>query len=110
MATRYKVLGQVAPAATTDTTLYTAPALTETIISTLVVANRASSGANFRIAVRPFGATLSNEHYVAYDVSVGANDSTTLTLGMTLASSDVITVRASSADTSFSLFGSEIDL
>lgn len=110
MATRYKVLGQVAPSATTATTLYTVPSLKESIVSTLVVANRTSSVINFRLAVRPAGASLSNEHYIAYDVNVGGGDSTTLTLGLTLASTDVVTVYAGTADLSFSLFGSEIDL
>ena len=108
MATTYKVLGQVAPDATTATTLYTVPADTQAVISTLVVANRSASVASYRIAVRPAGATLSNEHYIAYDVTVGASDSTTLTLGLTLAATDLISIYASSADTSFNVFGSEI--
>jgi glucose-6-phosphate dehydrogenase assembly protein OpcA len=108
MATTYKVLGQLAPSAKTDTTLYTVPSSTEAIISTLVVANRAATAATYRIAVRPNGATLANEHYIAYDVTVGAGDSTTLTLGLTLDAADVITVRASTADLSFNVFGSEI--
>lgn len=107
MAT-YKVLGQSAPAATTDTNVYTVPSATETIISTIVVCNRSSSAATYRIAVRPNGATLANEHYIAFDVTVGASDSTALTLGITLDASDVVTVRASSANLSFSLFGSEV--
>jgi hypothetical protein len=110
MATRYKVLGQSAPSATTATTLYTVPSLKETIISTIVVANRDATAAAFRLAVRPAGATLANEHYLAYDVAVGAGDSTTLTLGITLSASDVITIYASNANLSFSAFGSEIDL
>ena len=108
MAVSYKVLGQSAPGATTDTTLYTVPTSTEAVISTLVVANRATSAATYRIAIRPNGATLANEHYIAYDVTVGAGDSTTLTLGLTLDAADVVTVRASTADLSFNVFGSEI--
>jgi hypothetical protein len=110
MATRYQVLGQVAPSATTATTLYTVPSLKEAVVSTLVVANRAATTSIYRIAVRPAGATLANEHYIAYDVVVGASDSTTMTLGLTLAATDVITVYASSANLSFSVFGSVIDL
>jgi hypothetical protein len=110
MATRYKVLGQVATAATTDTTLYTVPALKETIISTIVVANRSTGTPNFRIAVRPDGATLANQHYIAHNVLIGSADSTTLTLGLTLSAGDVITVRSSDANLSFNAFGSEIDL
>jgi glucose-6-phosphate dehydrogenase assembly protein OpcA len=108
MPTVYKVLAQSAPSATTNTNLYTAPAATSAVVSTLVVANRAASPATYRIAVRPAGATIANEHYVAYDVTVGASDSTTLTLGITLAATDVITVYASTANLTFSVFGSEI--
>jgi glucose-6-phosphate dehydrogenase assembly protein OpcA len=110
MATRYKVLGQSAPSATTATTLYTVPSLKEAIVSTLVVANRSSSVRTYRVAVRPAGASLANQHYVAFDVAVGAGDSTTLTLGITLAATDVLTVYASSADLTFSAFGTEIDI
>jgi hypothetical protein len=108
MPTVYKVLGQVATAATTDTTLYTVPASTETVISSLIVANRATASATYRIAIRPNGATLATLHYIAFDVTVGAGDSTTLTLGLTLDATDIITVRASTADLTFSVYGSEI--
>lgn len=108
MPTNYKVLGQSAPSATTDTTLYTVPSATETIISTIVIANRAASAGTYRIAIRPNGATLANSHYVAFDVAIAANDSTALTLGITIDAADVVTVRASSADMTFTAFGSEI--
>jgi glucose-6-phosphate dehydrogenase assembly protein OpcA len=108
MPTVYKVLGQSAPSATTATTLYTVPAATDAVVSSIVIANRNSSSATFRIAVRPAGAALANQHYIAYDVTVGASDSTVLTLGLTLDATDVITVYASTANLSFSAFGSEI--
>ena len=108
MATTYKVLGQVNPAATTATTLYTVPASTQAVISTIVIANQTATAATFRIAVRPAGATLAAIHYVAYDITVGASDSTALTLGLTLAATDVLTVYASTATVSFNAYGSEI--
>jgi glucose-6-phosphate dehydrogenase assembly protein OpcA len=108
MPTVYKTLGQSAPSATTNTNLYTVPASTSAVISTLVIANRAATSASFRIAIRPAGATVANQHYIAYDVPVGASDSTTLTLGITLAATDIITVYASTANLSFNVFGSEI--
>jgi glucose-6-phosphate dehydrogenase assembly protein OpcA len=108
MPTVYKTLGQSAPSATTNTNLYTVPASTSAVISTLVIANRAATSASFRIAIRPTGATIANQHYIAYDVPVGASDSTTLTLGITLAATDIITVYASTANLSFNVFGSEI--
>lgn len=108
MPTAYKVLAQSAPSATTNTDIYTVPANTQTIVSTLIVANRATSAATYRIAIRPNGATLANQHYIAYDVTVGAGDSTTLTLGLTLDPAEVVTVFASTANLSFNVFGSEI--
>ena len=108
MATTYKVLGQAAPDATTDTDIYTVPAATEAIVSTIAVANRSASSTTYRIAIRPAGATIANEHYLAFDVPITGNDSTTLTIGITLSATDVITVYGSTADLSFNVFGSEI--
>jgi len=108
MATTYKVLGQSNPSATTATTLYTVPSSTSAVVSTIVICNQTSTAATYRIAVRPSGASLAAQHYVAYDISVGASDSTALTLGITLATTDVITVYASTATLSFTAFGSEI--
>lgn len=108
MATTYKVLGQSAPAATTPSDLYTVPAATSAVCSTLVCANRGTASGTVRISVRPAGATQANQHYIAYDVPVAANNSLFLTLGISLATTDVVTVYASSANFSFNLFGSEI--
>jgi hypothetical protein len=108
MPTTYKVLGQSNPSATTATTLYTVPSATQTVVSTITVCNQAASAATFRIAVRPAGATLAAQHYIVFGATVAASDTTTLTLGLTLATTDVITVYASSANLSFNAFGSEI--
>jgi glucose-6-phosphate dehydrogenase assembly protein OpcA len=102
-----KVLGQVNPSATTATTLYTVPSAKSAVVSSLTVCNQTATAATFRIAVRPAGATLAAVHYVAYDVTVGASDTTALTLGITLATTDVITVYASTATLSFHAYGDE---
>ncbi len=108
MATAYKVLGQSNPAATTSTALYTVPAATEAVISTIVICNQAATNATYRLCVKPDGAALAAKHYLAYDVTVGASDSTTLTLGITLDATDVLEVYASTATVSFNAFGSGI--
>ena len=107
MATTYKVLGQSNPSAASDTTLYTVPSSTSTVVSTIVVANFGTSG-TYRIAIRPAGESIANKHYIAYDGALNANDTITWTLGITLAATDVITVRASNTSFAFSAFGSEI--
>ena len=108
MATTYKVLGQSAPAATTAADLYTVPAATEAIVSTITVANRGASAGTYRVYVRPAGASVANQHYLIYDASLSAESTDTMTLGITLAATDVVSVYASTADFSFNAFGTEL--
>ena len=104
----YKVLAQSAPSATTATDIYTVASSTQVVISSIVVCNRSASSSTYRIAVRPNGATLANQHYIVYDGTLPANDTISLTIGVTADAADVVTVYSSSASTSFNLFGSEI--
>ena len=108
MPQAHKVLGQSNPSATTLTTLYTVPASTQAVCSTVTICNTASSATTYRIAVRPAGASIANQHYLAYDAALPANDTATLTLGVTLAATDVVSVYAASANVAFSAFGVEI--
>jgi hypothetical protein len=108
MASTYKVLAQSAPAATTNTDVYTVGSGKSAVVSTITVCNRAASAATYRIAIRVAGATLANEDYIAYDATVAANDTISLTIGVTLAATDVVTVYASTANLSINLFGAEI--
>ena len=107
MTETIKVLGQVNPSATTATTLYTVPSSTSAVCSTLSICNMGAT-TNVRIAVRPAGATLDPKHYSVYDLIVNSNDTVYLTVGFTLATTDVVTVYAGSASVSFNLFGTEI--
>jgi hypothetical protein len=109
MATTYKVLGQQNPSATTETTLYTVPSSTSTVVSSLSICNQTATAATYRIAVRPSADTsTAAKHWVVYGATVAASDSTILTLGVTLATGDKVQVYASTANLSFSAFGSEI--
>lgn len=109
MAASYKILGQAAPTNTNDTTLYTVPASTETIVSSLIVANIGTVATTFNVAIRPNGDTLANQHYIAKAVPIAGQDSTTLTLGLTMDASDVVTVSVGTANAiAFNLFGAEL--
>jgi hypothetical protein len=107
MATTYKVLGQVQPSANTLTTLYTVPAASSAVVSTIVVSNLGPTSTTYRIAIRPGGEAIANKHYIAYDISVPTLDSLSLTLGITLATTDVVSVMSYSGLVSFNIFGSE---
>lgn len=108
MANAHKVLGQQSPSATTLTTLYTVPSSTDTIVSTVTVCNRSATPTSFRIAVRPAGAAISNEHYLYYDIPIGGNDTFAATLGIALDTTDVVSVYATLATLSFTATGVEI--
>jgi len=108
VATVYKVLGQLNPAATTNVTLYTVPASTETVVATMTIATReAANPAKYRIAIRPDGAALGNEHYIVYDAEIYAKTAHALTLGLTINAGDVLTVWAETATITFGAFGVE---
>ena len=108
MADTLKVLGQVAPADTNNADLYTVPENTVTTVSSLVACNLTGNTPNLRVAVRPLGATVENEHYIYYGKVMAANDSIFIIIGITLSDGDVITVKSSAVnEISFSLFGVE---
>jgi hypothetical protein len=108
MATTYKVLGQSNPAATTSTAVYTVPALTQAIVSTLTVCNQSATDATFRVSISVNGAALSAKEYIAYDASISGNGFVALTLGISLGAADVVRIYSSIANLSFCVFGAEI--
>lgn len=102
-----KVLGQSNPSAATLTTLYTVPASTTCGISSIIVCNRSSVATEFRVAIQPAGAGISSEHYIYYDVTIAGNDTFIATIGVTLATTDIISVYGTLATLSFSVYGQE---
>jgi hypothetical protein len=107
MADVLKVLGQVDPAATTTTVLYTVPDMTQTTVSSIVAANRTGSAITFRLSVHVAGAGANDKQYIYYDKSVPANDSLSIVIGITLNQTDVLKVYTSAVDMSFNIFGCE---
>ncbi len=101
----YKVLAQSAPAAVTATTLYTAT--NQTIVSTLNAANFGGTQDTIRIAIRPSGAALANQHYIAYNIPLAAGAIFSMQAGITLGNTDVITIYSTTGNTAFSAYGSE---
>lgn len=104
MAITYKVLGQTGDAST-EVDLYTVPASTSAKAK-VTVANRAGTGATFRVSVSPGGGATANEDYISYDQSIGANESITSTT-LTLEATDVVRAFASTATVTFIVFGIE---
>jgi len=109
MTTTYKVLGQAAPTGTTNVDLYTVPAATAAVVSTLSVTNLTGTEATFSVYLRVAGATAASANTLLKDVPLAANSLFSATQGITLGAADVITVSTATADAlSFQVFGSEI--
>jgi hypothetical protein len=108
MTETLKVLGQVAPLATTETDLYEVPRGKQAVTSTLVIVNRSAGALTYRVSVSVAGAATATKDYLYYDVSQAANSSSVVRVALTLSSLDEVRVYASSADMSFSLFGTEL--
>ncbi len=107
MARIIRVLGQSNPAATTLTPVYTVPALTSAMISSILVANRSATATSFRISVAVAGVADGLEQYLAYDVLISGNESKDFTLGVGVGATDAVRVYATLATLSFSVFGVE---
>jgi len=107
MATTYKVIAQQASTSSL-TSMLTVAAATETIISSMVISNRAATAQTYSVVVRPNNATLADKHYIAYNTPIGANATVVYTIGMTLDATDQIYIMSAGTDLSFTLFGSEI--
>lgn len=107
MATTLKILGQLTSTATTEGVIYTVPANTSTVVSTITVCNRDAANSTFRVSVSENGASTTNKDYIYYDTIIGSYDTFAATLGLTLASGDVVRAYSDSSNLSFNLFGQE---
>lgn len=108
MATTYKVLGQINPTANTATTLYTVPSSTQTVVSTIAVCNQSATASTFSLAIQPAGASITAKHYLNYQTPIPGNDTITITIGLTLGNTDVISANVGSGSISVHAYGSEL--
>jgi hypothetical protein len=107
MPTTYKILGQLAPASTSGD-LYTVPAATQTVVSTINVVNTGTTDSTISIAVRKDGASIATNQYIVNGLILNAKVTFAYTSGLTMDATDVITVSSTNNDCAFSAFGSEI--
>lgn len=111
MAIAYKRLGYATPAVTTKTVLYTVPANTQAIISSLVVTATFNTGTQtFSVyALTSSGETESLTNAIGLNMSISANSTVAFTEGWTLGPGETIAVISNTGSgLNFNLFGSEI--
>jgi len=103
-----KILAQTATPATTLTDLYTVPALRSSVASSVIVCNRGNTSTTFRISLAVAGAADLNKQYLYYDVPISKNNTFVATIGISLATTDVVRVYAGNTNLSFNLVGVEM--
>jgi len=109
MATTYKILGQISPSDSSYTTIYTAPASTSAVVSTIAVCNQRLDATRYRLAILPSGTTTPTAmHFIAYDAAISAYESHYITIGITLGTGDSLIAYSNGTPLSFSAFGSEV--
>lgn len=100
MATTTKTLFRGAATTTVGTTLYTVPASTTTVVTSIVITNTSGTAGTFTLGL---GGTN-----LATTVTVGGYDSTVLDLKQILTTTQVITGGASATTINFHIAGVEI--
>jgi hypothetical protein len=100
MATISKALFRGAATTTTTTLLYTVPSATTTVVTDIVVTNTAGTAGTFTIAL--------DDVSIATTVSVGAYDSTVISIKQVLATTKTIKGGASATTINFHISGVEI--
>jgi hypothetical protein len=109
MAQAYKY-SQCSGTSSTGTyaTLYNSPSSTEAIISSLVIANLASSDVTVRVGLDTTAGTPGASEWLVYDAPIAGNDTVSLTLGIALDADKYVRVSSSASTVAFSAFLSEI--
>ncbi len=98
------ILGQAALSAATNTTVYTVPATTFTVMAVSVL-NRGNTVASVRIALAS-AATPTNAEYIEYDAQIGPNGVLERT-GIMMNAGKLLVCYASNANISVTAFGIE---
>ena len=109
MATNYKRSGvQGTSSVSTYATLYTVPANTQAVISTIAICNTASAAATYRIGFDDTPGTPGASEWLVYDATVAGNDTFFLSVGASLEAGKYIRVSSSADTVTFQAFVSEI--
>ena len=107
MATKPKLLGQVAPSAATETLLYDCPRGTISGAISLVVCNTGAAADTVRVSLSALGAATTTKDYLYYDLPLDPADTFNADVGVVTKAGDIIRVRSALGTCSFSLFGEE---
>ena len=103
-----QVLGQIVPSANTLTPLYTVPGSISASVSSITICNQNSLDVLIRISIAVGGEADDPKQYLYFDLPLDGNDTFIATIGISLASGDIVRVQSNTENVSFNIFGVEV--
>ena len=108
----YKILGQVQTTANILTTIYTVPAATNTMISTITICNQSVNTVSINVAVNVSGSAVSTKNFIVSGYSLGASETLVLEPRISLNVGSILSANITGANASSNIsinaFGVEI--
>jgi len=109
----YKILGQVQPTGNILTTIYTVPAATNTMISTITICNQSVNTVSVNVAANVSGSAVTTRNFIVSSYSLGAAETLVLEPRISLnvgsiLSANITGANASVSNVSINAFGVEI--
>jgi hypothetical protein len=108
----YKILGQVQTTANVLTTIYTVPAATNTMISTITICNQSPNTVSVNVAANVSGSAVSTKNFIVSGYSLGAAETLVLEPRISLNVGSILSANITGANASSNIsinaFGVEI--
>ena len=108
----YKILGQIQTTANVLTTIYTVPAATNTMISTITICNQSPNTVSVNVAANVSGSAVSTKNFIVSGYSLGAAETLVLEPRVSLNVGSILSANVTGANASSNIsinaFGVEI--
>ena len=108
----YKILGQVQPTGNILTTIYTVPAATNTMISTITICNQSVNTVSINVAANVSGSAVTTKNFIVSSYSLGAAETLVLEPRISLNVGSILSANITGANAasnvSINAFGVEI--
>jgi len=108
----YKILGQIQTTANVLTTIYTVPASTNTVVTTITICNQSANTVSVNVAANVSGSAVSTKNFIVSGYSLGAAETLVLEPRVSLNVGSILSANITGANAasnvSINAFGVEI--
>ena len=108
----YKILGQIQTTANVLTTIYTVPASTNTVVTTITICNQSANTVSVNVAANVSGSAVSTKNFIVSGYSLGAAETLVLEPRISLNVGSILSANVTGANAvsnvSINAFGVEI--